>query len=259
MAYAAGVGDADACYMDTTSDDGVVAHPLFPVGVEWRALEPLPGVSSEEARRGVHACYDLRITRLLRPGDIVTTRTTITGIQRRKPGAYLVTTIEGTDQGGRELWRTVQGTIFRGVDVVGDDAPPPDDPADVPVLPEAPECALRIPLPATAAHVYTECARIWNPIHTDAAFASAAGIERIILHGTATLAMAVSAIVRDVADGDPRRVRRVRARFGAPATLPDNLRVRLFDGGDVLFDVLDANGNAVIPRGALTLERKDPT
>ena len=46
---------------------------------------------------------------------------------------------------------------------------------------------------ATAAHVYTECARIWNPIHTDVAYARAAGLPDIILHGTATLALSVSA------------------------------------------------------------------
>ena len=50
-----------------------------------------------------------------------------------------------------------------------------------------------ISVAATAAHVYTECARIWNPIHTDVAYARAAGLPDIILHGTATLALSVSA------------------------------------------------------------------
>ena len=49
-----------------------------------------------------------------------------------------------------------------------------------------------MPVSATAAHVYTEGARIWNPIHTDAAVAARAGLPGIILHGTATLALAVS-------------------------------------------------------------------
>ena len=53
----------------------------------------------------------------------------------------------------------------------------------------------RIDVSAVAAHVYTECARIFNPIHTDVAVAEASGLPGPILHGTATLAMAVSAVV----------------------------------------------------------------
>jgi hypothetical protein len=40
----------------------------------------------------------------------------------------------------------------------------------------APRVTREIPLSATAAHVYTECARIWNPIHSDAAVAARAGL-----------------------------------------------------------------------------------
>ena len=57
-----------------------------------------------------------------------------------------------------------------------------------------------VPISSTLAHVYTECARIWNPIHTDRAVARAAGLPDIILHGTATLALAISQTLRH----DPR-------------------------------------------------------
>ena len=33
MAYAAALGDVMPCYMDTVG--GVIAHPLFPVCIEW--------------------------------------------------------------------------------------------------------------------------------------------------------------------------------------------------------------------------------
>ena len=59
------------------------------------------------------------------------------------------------------------------------------------------------PSAATAAHVYTECARIWNPIHTDVAYARAAGLPDIILHGTATLALSISKVSRRFVRNEP--------------------------------------------------------
>ena len=68
MAYAAGLRDLNPAYLDTERPGGVVAHPLFPVCVEWpvvlavRALPPLEEhVTHAEARRGVHATHDLDV------------------------------------------------------------------------------------------------------------------------------------------------------------------------------------------------------
>ena len=58
-------------------------------------------------------------------------------------------------------------------------------------------CAEEQPLvfgPA-AAHVYTECARIYNPIHTSRRAARVAGLGKPLLHGTAVLTKCVSAIL----------------------------------------------------------------
>ena len=78
-----------------------------------------------------------------------------------------------------------------------------------------------VPVAATAAHVYTECARIWNPIHTDRAYARAAGLPGIILHGTATLALSVSKLLEVL----KHKVRRVRCRFAGMVLMPSTLTV----------------------------------
>src|SRR5207302_8261150 len=120
------------------------------------------------------------------------------------------------------------GSLYREVDVRG-----PDRPADEPTLPtmaqtlSQPRNEIRFHVSANAAHVYTECARIWNPIHTDAAVAAKAGLPGIILHGTATLALAVSRVLEREADNDPQRVRRVAGRFGAMVRMPSQISVRL--------------------------------
>ena len=82
-----------------------------------------------------------------------------------------------------------------------------------------------VPIPATLAHVYTECARIWNPIHTDPAVAREAGLSAILLHGTATLALAISAALAREARGAETPVARIACRFTGMVNLPSRLTV----------------------------------
>jgi acyl dehydratase len=101
---------------------------------------------------------------------------------------------------------------------------------------------------ATAGHVYTECARIWNPIHADPEYARAAGLPGIILHGTATLALSISKIL----ETRKIEVKRVRCRFAGMVLMPSTLTVRASRVGDeLLFETHDAKGQAVIERGRI--------
>ncbi|NJN52567.1 MAG: hypothetical protein HC809_13240, partial [Gammaproteobacteria bacterium] len=200
MAYAAALGETAAHYFDT--DATVIGHPLFPVCLEWpvvldaRHLEGAQTLTPAESGSGVHATHDLIIHAPIAAGDEVFTTSLVAGIEQRKPGAYQLTKLETVRADGVVVATTWQGSLFRGVTVVGGDRSVESPPA----LPnrdaaKALKRAFAVPVAAGAAHVYTECARIWNPIHTDRAVARAAGLPDIILHGTATLALAVSAIV----------------------------------------------------------------
>ncbi len=239
MAYAAGLADHNPRYFDTTATAGIVAHPLFPVCLEWpvvldaRRLVPRDDLPPHELARGVHASHELTIDRLVRPGDVLTTTATIEGIERRRPGAYEVLRLDTVDADGIRVCRTRMGTLFLGVDVDGPDQPVPSELAPAAPGPEhaqgraRPDHATVVAIAPSAAHVYTECARIWNPIHTDPAVALAAGLPGIILHGTATLAHAVSAVVDHDLGGDPNRVLTIAGRFGAMVSLPDTLTIRI--------------------------------
>ncbi|MFN8559574.1 MAG: hypothetical protein U0531_20290 [Dehalococcoidia bacterium] len=116
-------------------------------------------------------------------------------------------------------------SIYRGVVAAGPDrridAPPP--------LPEpagedrAPLWEAAVPVAPELPHPYTECADIWNPIHTERAAAlAAADCLDIILHGTATLALAAREALDREAAGEPERLARLARRFGAmnPSTRP---------------------------------------
>jgi acyl dehydratase len=261
MAYAAALGDTLPCYIDTTR--GVIAHPMFPVCFEWpvqvamRALLEKTSLTRDEAMRGVQATHDIVIYRAIRPPARLTTQLTVAGVERRKPGAYLVTRLDTVDESGQPVCTSWYGGIYRGVEVKG-----PDAPAKVAPLPTEPlveegeplsEC--QVDVPAGMAHIYTECARIFNPIHTDASVARAAGLPEIILHGTATLALAVSRIIETEAGKDPTRIERVTARFGAMVTMPSTLTVRILAraGTAVFFETLSNEGRLAIRDGVVIL------
>ena len=110
-----------------------------------------------------------------------------------------------------------------------------------------------VPIAPTLAHVYTECARIWNPIHTDTAVAHAAGLPGPILHGTATLALAVSRVVARDLDGEPGRVREIAARFTGMVPPGSRLviRGRGGAGGAFAFDAVGVDGRPVLGEGVL--------
>jgi acyl dehydratase len=266
MAYAAGLVDLLDCYIDTRRPGGIIAHPLFPVCVEWPAALMLRAKHREkmpaaEAARGVHATHHTIIHRPLRPPQRVTTRAAIAGIERRKPGALEVTRFDTVDDQGVPISTTFTGNIYRQVEVAGDDRPAAMPAAPAPkTAPSRPRSESRIPVAAAAAHVYTECARIWNPIHTDAKVASAAGLPAIMLHGTATLALAVSRIIAIEAANDPERVAEVYGRFGAMVFMPSELTLRIvarerIDGGGeaVFFETLSSEGGRAVRDGVVVL------
>lgn len=268
MAYSASLGDTQGCYFDTTQDDGVVAHPLFSICPEWpvmletRDLLLDDGLTPCESKREVHAGHDVQIHRLVRPGDRLYTQATIMSIEKRSAGAFMVTRLETSDELGEAIATTFQGGLYRDVDVMGTpgvpagEIPPPPKKAPSHL---APAHITSIPVDTNVAHIYTECARIWNPIHTDLEVAKAAGLPDIILHGSATLALAVSKVVELQADGDPTQVRRVAGAFRGMVLMPSDLELRIYPGTpmsgtrEIPFEILNVDGRPAISNAVVVL------
>ena len=112
--------------------------------------------------------------------------------------------------------------------------------------------------------LYSECSRIWNPIHTDPRAAHAAGLPHPVLHGTATLARALSTLVAGRLGGDPTTVRSLGCRFTAAVSAGDRVTVAASSlraaesasRGEVLdFVARTANGTVVLQRGFVELQR----
>jgi acyl dehydratase len=260
MAYAAALGERDPRYFDTLAADGPRAHPLFAVCYEWPAAVALrerivpPALRS----RGVHAAHRLVIHRAPRAGDRLHTTARVTAVEARRAGALVVCRFETVDSTGDPITTTDYGSVYRGVALVDTGGGPGPGP---PSMPEAtgpsrggpPRWTRAVQIPANAAWVYTECARIWNPIHTDVAVARAAGLPAPILHGTATLALAVSSVLAHDLDGDATAVAEVSAKFTGMVEMPSTVTVRGDErrGDRIGFDVLNESGSAVLTAGHL--------
>jgi len=275
MAFCAALGDDEDLYFDTTRASGARAHPLFAVVPEWpvvvasRELLTRRGLTADELRRAVHVSHDCHLERLIRPGDRLTTRGTILAIEPHRAGARVMVVFETREQGDALVCRSFHGTLFRDVELMAVNKAPVAGLAAAfemppPALPEGSADAgfadeFEIPLAAGFAHVYSECTRIWNPIHTDRAVARAAGLSGTIVHGTAPLALATSAIVKHYAGRDPRRVARIGARFRAMVGLPQVLRVQcqrplVVDGVTLVpFVVRDEGDRVVLAAASVSL------
>ena len=221
MAYAAGLGEDAECYMDDLRADGVVAPPPMCVILEWpvingRGYREASGTSAEEAWGSIHVLQDSRFHRLVRPGDRLRTTGRVIQVRQTSAGALMVSRLETTDtKTGAPVITSWFGAIFLRMDVEGtgvalEEPPPLRTERGVPTR-EAER--LVIPVGRTLPHIYTECADIWNPIHTERKIALATKLPDIILHGTATWALTALALIRARGGGDPARLTRFAGRF----------------------------------------------
>lgn len=263
LAYASGLAASEAPFLDDAQAGGVRALPFQCVSLEWPCIVSLREALSdallpEEARRGVHAVQDSTFHRPMRPGDVLVTDGRIVSARRIRAGVLVVCKLETRDLvGGEPVTTSWTSSIYRDVGLAGDDvtleAPPAAAEASG-TLPADAACA-RISIPREMPHVYSECADIWNPIHTERAVALAAGLPDIILHGTATWALAGLTILRRLGDHDVGRLQRITGRFTGMVIPGEDILVRYAPavGEVVRFEVLTAAGRPAISDGAAWL------
>lgn len=114
-----------------------------------------------------------------------------------------------------------------------------------------------IPIPLHAGQQYTECARIYNPIHTEPSVAKAAGLPGVILHGSATKAMSLTAVVNQCFEGDANRITRLCGQLRGMVLMDSGVTVEglaedEFDGEKrILFRTLNAEGEPAIRNGVV--------
>lgn len=234
MNYAAAVNDRNPIYLDNRGS-AMPAHPAYVSQLEWQpifqvqqAARDAAGMSDAERMRGVHSFNDTKFPRAIYSGDELTCVATIVGVEQRRSGARVSFDICTTNQRGQVVALSRTMTIFRDVEVKdGDVVPQSWDSAEVSVE-ASPSRQETISLGPLAAHVFSECARDYNPIHTDIKVATAAGLPGLILHGTGTFAYALTSLINHEGGGKPVSARRIRGRLGAMVLCPSDMMLRVY-------------------------------
>lgn len=222
----------------------VLAYPGF-----W-AREPDTGI---DWRRLVHAEQSIRLHAPLPAAGRVVGRSRVTALWDRGEGrgAFMEQQREVRDAAGGALLATVtQLTLLRGDGgfggtAAGGSAGAPPVPHAIPE--RAPDAVCVLPTLPQAALVYRLSGDL-NPLHADPAVARAAGFERPILHGMATMGVAAYAVLRTLLGAVPARFAGMRVRFTAPALPGDTLRTELWADGDVV-----SLRTTAVERGAVVL------
>ena len=257
-AFASGVGDFNECYMDDTREGGLIGHPGMVFSFQWNSrFTPDMEYDLQLVRRGVHAWVDVRFERPIREGDVITSQGRSIAVSQLEPGVLSSQRFTMRDSAGEIVAVMDTGGITRGARLDG----PDQELEPVPPLPQrsvdsaAPLWSAELPIDPQAPHIYTECADIWNPIHTERRVALDAGLPDIILHGSANIAIALREVINRSFDADPTLLRRFAGQFrgmvfpGRPVTVRA-LESREEDGETtIFFEMLNHAGQPAIANG----------
>jgi hypothetical protein len=181
MGFAAAVGDARAEFFDTARPAGLIAHPLFPIALEWptyllvvRELIGL-GLSSEDAMMGTPLDHEVTLYRTIRPGQTLTTSVAVRGVHPHPQGSTVSMEWTTTRGGGALVARASARFLFPGAPLAGSaagiDGRVDDTTIDLrtrgargPASDDLVTRRGRRRLGAAAAHVFGECSNSSTPI-----------------------------------------------------------------------------------------------
>ena len=258
LAYAAAIGETDPMTFNDADSGTFLAPPQFCVSLEWPtvsddSIQTLLGTTPQESLQTLHVGQDSFFHQAVVSGQRLKIHGTVMEVRATKSGALTVSKLETIDdRTGEPVVSSWTTALMRGVAVEGENQ----------CLEQAPGASresfselqvMEIPVSREMPHIYSECSGIWNPIHTERKVALSVGLSDIILHGTATWALAGKEIIRHYADGDPRRLRRLGGRFGAVIVPGTSITLEhgLSDQTDstICFSVRNGEGDQAIAGG----------
>jgi acyl dehydratase len=264
MAFAAGIGADEALYFDDARPEGIVAPLAITCSTDWQIFtQPdwLAAIGRDPDTMFNHLVHGSQVTefhRAVRPGDLLEVVGRIVELRASRAGALVTVRIETTEaSSGTPVATGWFASLYRETPLDG----PGGASEAVPVLRAQPEIAGQstvnaLPVPRTQAHVYTECADIWNPIHTERAFALASGLPDIILHGTCTWARTLQLLAAVHRPGSERPFRRFGARFSGYVVPGHTVQVEHSEpdeDGRIAFLVRNAKGRIALSHGLADL------
>ncbi|WP_010540211.1 MaoC/PaaZ C-terminal domain-containing protein [Dietzia alimentaria] len=231
--YALGVGAA-ADPMDTAGlayidDSAPKVLPSFAtVAATMNVTEAprvsFPGVEIDLAKV-VHGSQYVQLHRPIPAAGTATTTTRIAEIQDKGSAAVIIQESETVSAEGEKLWTARSGIFardeggFGGERGTSEKVQYPEREADHTIeVASLPQQAL----------LYRLCGDR-NPLHSDPAFAEAAGFPRPILHGLCSYGLVLRAVVDNVLGGDVDKVRGYGVTFGGIFFPGETMRIRVWE------------------------------
>jgi len=260
MAYASSINDANPRYFDDLSERGLMVHPAIAFSLQWASrFRPDQKIDPRVAAFGVHASTDLRIYRPFRAGEAVTTQGKLIQKRQISPGVYNIEKYKMVSSSGELIAELYYNGITRGGKLKGADAIVENEPElpQIEVFESESLWRREILVGLHAGQQYTECAQIYNPIHTEPSVARAAGLPDIILHGSATKAMALMTVVDECLGGDAERVTRLTGQLRGMVLMDSSIAVECLaheaigDEVRIAFRVLNDKGEPAISNGVV--------
>jgi len=260
MAFASSINEDNTAYFDDTRPDGLNVHPAIAFSLQWKSrFKPDITVNERALPFGVHAYTDLKLFQPFRQGQAITTQGQLIGRRKIAPGVYNIDRYTMTDSSGNVIAQLDYNGITRGATLDAEDYLIADE--DHPPIRESSSLTelwrKQIDIPLCAAQQYTECASIYNPIHTEKSVALAAGLPDIILHGSATKAIALTEIINQCFDGDSTRIKRLCGQLRAMVFMNTQIVVlcrSIIDEGNlrtVFYEVINQDNDLAIAKGVV--------
>ncbi len=251
--YARAYNEDNPWFFDITRPGGIIAPPMFGVVMSWL---PIIMVMSDDdlgadLLRLLHGEQDMYFHRTVAPGDIVTSTAKILTIEEKATGESLVLEVRCSNQRG-ELVQQMLFTAFirgRGKRDKRNDEQSEEPPSGEPLL------RVSQSIDADQTYRYAQASGDHNPIHVDENMAKMAGLPGIIVHGLCTMAFTSKSMIDHLCDHDPRRLKRLRARFSRPVFPGQTITTAIWprpdrDGLKVYaYETDNPDGKAVIKDG----------
>jgi acyl dehydratase len=214
LRYARAYNEDNPWFFDMDRPGRIIAPPMFGVVIGWLPIIMVMTDSElgVDLLHLLHREQDMYFYRSVIPGDIVTNVAKILSIEEKTTGESIVVEVNSTTQQGDLVQRMLFTAFIRGRGKrerrVSDAAE--ESPSGRPLL----QVSQTIDTDQT--YRYAQASGDHNPIHTDENVAKMAGLPGIIVHGLCTMAFTSKIMIDHLCDHDPRRLKRLRARFSRP-------------------------------------------
>jgi acyl dehydratase len=253
MAYAKATNEVNPRYYES-DENRLAIPPLFPVTM---LVDPMKQIVMDDTLnldifRMVHGEQEIFYHRPLRPWDKIKTKVELDSIDVKEAGDILWAKITGHSQ--EELVFEMRAGMFFRKPRKGARSKKQEETVERELL-----VSKKMKVTSDQSVRYAAASGDDNPIHVDRDFAMAVGLPDIILHGLCTLAFATQAIVDELSEGDPIKVKEIKTRFSKPVLMNSTLTTEgwLLEEDEtsktIGFETKNEKGEAVLKLGSIEL------